>query len=77
MLVLESSEAFLLGTGGAGFRSTCGGGLLPIGTAGPGSEDVTGGRLRFGRMGSERVEAFEACRRSSLTASRVPSVYTI
>lgn len=68
MFVFESSEAFLLGIGGgAGLRSTCGEGLLFMGIEGAGA------RLRFGRMGRERVEALEALRRRSLMGSRAPS----
>jgi hypothetical protein len=74
-LALLNNEGFLLGIGGgAGLRRTCGWGLLFTGTAGPGSEDVTGGRLRFGRMGSERVDAFDALRRRSVIGSRAPSM---
>lgn len=76
MLVFESSEAFLFGIGGgAGLRRTWGCGLLFIGIAGaPLREDGAGGRLRFGRIGRERVEALEALRRRSLTGSRAPSM---
>lgn len=48
-------------------RSTCGEGLLFMGIEGAGA------RLRFGRMGRERVEALEALRRRSLMGSRAPS----
>lgn len=71
--VLVRREAFLFGMGGgAGLRRTCG--LLFIGMAGPGRVDVTGGRLRFGNIGSERVDALEVLRRRSLTGSRAPSM---
>lgn len=63
--VLLRSDAFLVGMGGgAALRRTCG--LLFIGMAGPGRDDVIGGRLRFGKMGRERVDALEALRRRSL-----------
>lgn len=74
LLALLSREGFLLGTGGAGLRRTWGRGLLFMGTAGPGSDDVTGARARFGRTGSERVDALEALRRRSVTGSRAPSM---
>lgn len=75
MFVFESSEGFLLGIGGgAGLRKTCGCGLLSSGIAGLPGVEAAGGRLRFGRMGRERVEALEALRRRSLMGSRAPSM---
>lgn len=74
LLPLLKSEGLGLTGGGPGLRRTWGAGLLFIGSGGPGSEDVTGGRLRFGRMGRERVDAFDALRRKSLTGSWAPSM---
>jgi hypothetical protein len=73
-LPLLNKEGLGLTGGGAGLRRTWGAGLLFMGSGGPGSEDVAGGRLRLGRMGRERVDAFEALRRKSLTGSWAPSM---
>lgn len=74
-LALPRSDGFLLGIGGgAALRRTCG--LLFIGITGPDrddDDDVTGGKLRFGRIGRDRVDALEALRRRSLIGSRAPS----